>query len=263
MNLRQLALDALLISGPREKCTAVQAMAPAREDLQFAPPGRSRLLAETLPGRTARPLLVPPAQLAQRPVSTLEGRAALIHSLAHIELNAVNLALDITWRFDGLPHDFYRDWIGVAREEAGHFELLREHLQTMGFSYGDYAAHNGLWEMAEKTSDDLLARLALVPRTLEARGLDAAPPIRDKLRRVGDERGAAILETILGDEIGHVAIGNRWYRWLCDQRRLEPVACYAELVQRYRAPRLRGPFNLAARRAAGFDERELAALQAG
>jgi uncharacterized ferritin-like protein (DUF455 family) len=140
---------------------------------------------------------------------------------------------------------------------------LREHLQTMGFGYGDFPAHNGLWEMAERTRDDLLARLALVPRTLEARGLDAAPLIRDKLQRVGDERGAAILEIILGDEIGHVAIGNRWYRWLCHQRGLEPVACDAELLQRYRAPRQRGPFNLEARRAAGFDERELAALQAG
>jgi len=143
-----------------------------------------------------------------------------------------------------------------------NFQLLHEHLQATGFAYGDFPAHNGLWEMAEKTRGDLLARLALVPRTLEARGLDAAPLIRDKLQHAGDDKGAAILEIILREEIGHVAIGNRWYRWLCGQRGLDPLACYSELAQRHRAPRLRGPFNLEARRAAGFDEHELAALTA-
>src|SRR5690606_41244332 len=132
-----------------------------------------------------------------------------------------------------------------------------------GYAYGDFPAHNGLWEMAEKTCDDLLARLALVPRTLEARGLDASPLIRDKLAGAGDAAGAAILEIILRDEIGHVAIGNRWYRHLCAQRQLDPLACYAEMAERYGAPRLRGSFNLAARRQAGFDEAELQSLQQG
>ena len=263
MNLRQWALDALLLSDPDEKCAAVRSISPAGDDQQLATPDAGRLASAVLRGRGTRPLLVPPTQLAQRSVGTREGLAALIHSLAHIELNAVNLALDITWRFDGMPDDFYRDWLGVAREEAGHFALLRQHLQTIGFSYGDFPAHDGLWEMAEKTRADVLARLALVPRTLEARGLDAAPLIRDKLQRVGDQPGAAILEVILHDEIGHVAIGNRWYRWLCQRRRLDPLACYSELARRHHAPRLRGPFNLEARRAAGFDESELAALQAG
>ena len=263
MNLRQLALDALLLRSHDEKCAgarAVAAIASTVDERQMATPDRRRLASEALPGRAVRPPLVPPAQLARRPVNTVAGRAALFHSLAHIELNAVNLALDIVWRFDDLPADFYRQWIGVAREEADHFELLHQHLQALGFAYGDFPAHDGLWEMAERTSGDLLARLALVPRTLEARGLDAAPPIRDKLQGVGDDRGAAILEIILRDEIGHVAIGNHWYRWLCERRGLEPLACYAELAQRYRAPRLRGPFNLEARRAAGFEEHELAAL---
>ncbi|WP_291984788.1 ferritin-like domain-containing protein [Candidatus Accumulibacter sp. ACC007] len=268
MTLRQLALDALLLSAADEKCQAVHSIvltppAALGDDGQIvAAPDTCRLAVETLPGRAARPALVPPAQLARRPVNSVEGRAALIHSLAHIELNAVNLALDIVWRFDAMPADFYRQWIGVAGEEARHFSLLSEHLQAMGYAYGDFPAHDGLWEMAERTSNDVLARLALVPRTLEARGLDAAPPIRDKLKNVGDQRGAAILAIILADEIGHVAIGNRWYRWLCTERGLDPVTCYAEFAQRYRAPRLRGPFNLEARRAAGFDERELAALQA-
>lgn len=262
MNPRQRALDALLLRETDEKCAAVKAIAPAIDDDTIAPPDRHRLANESLPGRTARPPLVPPAEVAQRPVTSLAGRAALLHSLAHIELNAVNLALDIVWRFDDLPADFYRDWLFVAREEVYHFELLRDYLATMNTAYGDLPAHNGLWEMAEKTCDDVLARLALVPRTLEARGLDAAPPIRDKLRGVGDRGGAAILEIILHDEISHVAIGNRWFRWLCAQRGLDPVACQAELARRYRAPRPRAPFNLAARRAAGFDEQELALLQA-
>ncbi len=194
-------------------------------------------------------------------MASVEGRAVLIHALAHIELNAIDLGLDIVWRFADMPEQFYRDWIKIAQEEARHFRLLTEHLHGLGYRYGDFPAHNGLWEMADKTSQDLLARLALVPRTLEARGLDAAGPIRDKLQQVGDRRAAAILDIILRDEIGHVAIGNRWYRFLCAQRGLDPVATYASLAVQYAAPRLRGPFNLEARRAAGFDEEELAALQ--
>lgn len=262
MTLRQLAVEALLIGPAVEKCAAVTTVCAADCRIEIATPDLRPLADKRLPGRGARPPLVAPSQVAQRRVDTTEGRAALIHSLAHIELNAINLALDIVWRFDGLPELFYHEWWGVAQEEAHHFELLRQHLATLGYDYGDFPAHNALWEMAEKTCDDVLARLALVPRTLEARGLDAAPLIRDKLLSVGDKRAATILERILADEIGHVATGNRWYRWLCQQRRLDPLDCYAELAQRYAAPRLRGPFNLAARRAAGFDELELAALQA-
>jgi uncharacterized ferritin-like protein (DUF455 family) len=166
------------------------------------------------------------------------------------------------WRFAGLPDAFYRQWLGVAMEEALHFQLLRAHLRTLGHDYGDFPAHNALWEMAEKTRGDLLARLALVPRTLEARGLDAAPPIRARLWAAGDREGAAILDIILRDEIGHVGVGNHWYASLCAERGIDPVATYAELAARHRAPRLRGPFNLEARRAAGFTEPELLALQA-
>ncbi|WP_253206688.1 ferritin-like domain-containing protein [Verticiella alkaliphila] len=215
-----------------------------------------------LPGRPSAPVLVPAGKVKQRSVGTPAGRAALLHALAHIEFNAINLALDAIWRFPNLPETFYRDWLGVAREEAYHFTLLREHLATLDHAYGDFPAHNGLWDMAEKTRDDLLARLALVPRTLEARGLDASPLIRDKLAGAGDAAGAAILEIILRDEIGHVAIGNRWYRWVCEQRGLDPVATYPVLSTQYLAPRLRGPFNWLARRAAGFDDAELAALAA-
>jgi len=219
-----------------------------------APPG--------IPGRPARPRLLPHTRLRQGAVGQPEGRARLLHSIAHIELNAIDLALDIIWRFPGMPEDFYRDWLRVAREEAHHFLLLRAHLVGLGFDYGDFDAHNGLWEMAERTRDDLLARLALVPRTLEARGLDASPGVRAKLVGAGDVRAGEILDLILAEEIGHVAIGNRWYRHVCAQRGLDARRVYAELAQRYDAPRPRAPFNLSARRAAGFDEDELADLVA-
>ncbi len=212
-----------------------------------------------IPGRPAIKL-VPPAQLGLRSVHTLEGRAVLIHALAHIELNAINLALDVLWRFANMPDQFYYDWLRVAQEECEHFGLLNQHLQTLGFQYGDFSGHDGLWEMAERTQDDVLARLALVPRTLEARGLDASPAVRHKLASGGDRAGAAIIDIILRDEIGHVAIGNHWYRWLCTERGLDPINTYAELAATYRAPKLKGPFNVEARLAAGFDAAEIALL---
>lgn len=216
-----------------------------------------------LPGQPDRPQLVSPLSVKRRAMNTPEGRAILIHALAHIEFNAINLALDAIWRFPGMPASYYTDWLRVAAEEALHFSLLAAHLHTQGFAYGDFPAHNSLWDMAEKTCGDVLARIALVPRTMEARGLDASPPVRAKLAQAGDMAAAAILDIILRDEIGHVSIGNHWYGWLCVQRGLEPVATYAALAVQYEAPQQRGPFNLAARRAAGFSELELAALSRG
>ena len=200
--------------------------------------------------------------MSTRSPFTTEGRAALLHAIAHIEFNAINLALDAVWRFAGMPRAFYADWLRVASEEALHFSLLREHLQSLGHDYGDFDAHDGLWTMAERTAGDVVARMALVPRTLEARGLDATPPLQAKLARAGDARAVAILDVILRDEIGHVAIGNRWYDWLCARDGIDPVAHYADLVRRHAAPRLRAPFNLEARRAAGFSAAELDALGA-
>jgi uncharacterized ferritin-like protein (DUF455 family) len=214
------------------------------------------------PGRPARPELISPKLLKHRSMVTTEGRAAMVHALTHIEFNAINLALDAIWRFDGMPLEYYGDWLRVAGEEALHYSLLNNHLQTLGYRYGDFSAHNSLWEMAEKTSRDVLARMALVPRTLEARGLDASPQTRAKLAQAGDQPAADIIDIILRDEIGHVAIGNRWYNFLCEQRALDPIATYQELATRYKAPVLRGPFNLDARRAAGFSEAELTVLAA-
>ena len=255
---RHVALHWLRCTDADAKARGVRALDP------LAPAGAAETIDEPagIPGRPPRPLLVPHTQLKSRSVQTRAGRAALLHALAHIELNAIDLALDICWRFAGLPEDFYRQWLAVAREEALHFELLRDHLASLGHGYGDFPAHDGLWQMAERTRHDLLARLALVPRTLEARGLDASPAVKAKLLAAGDARGGEILDLILRDEIGHVAVGNRWYRWACAQRGLDPVAAYPLLAARYEAPRPRGPFNLGARRAAGFDEAELAALQA-
>jgi uncharacterized ferritin-like protein (DUF455 family) len=213
-----------------------------------------------LPGRPARPELVEPSSLKRRGMQSEAGRAVLLHALAHIEFNAINLALDAVWRFSSMPADFYVDWLKVAAEEAHHFSLLRARLAEFGHAYGDFPAHDGLWEMAERTRADVLARMALVPRTLEARGLDASPPIRKRLAQAGDHASAAILDVILRDEIGHVLIGNRWFRFLCDTAALDPHVTYERLAEQYHAPKLRGPFNFEARRDAGFDEAELRAL---
>lgn len=256
--LRALALELLQIADPAQKAAAVRALFEAQgwsidAAAQVAEP-------PDLPGRPARPVLVPPKDVPTRSPFTLEGRAALLHAIAHIEFNAINLALDAVWRFAGLPEDFYRDWLRVAAEESLHFTLLREHLRTLGHDYGDFPAHDGLWTMTARTAHDIVARMALVPRTLEARGLDATPPLQAKLAKAGDARAVAILDVILRDEIGHVAIGNRWYRYTCERAGLDPVAIYPGLVERYAAPKLRPPFNDAARRAAGFSEDEIAYL---
>ncbi|MCG5073469.1 ferritin-like domain-containing protein [Paraburkholderia sp. RG36] len=215
-----------------------------------------------LPGRPARPELVEPRSLQRRSMSTPQGRVVLLHALAHIEFNAINLALDAVWRFANLPDAFYADWLKVAAEEAYHFSLLRQRLADYGHAYGDFPAHNGLWEICERTSGDVLARMALVPRVLEARGLDASPPIRARLKQAGDDESAAILDIILRDEVGHVRIGNYWFRHLCEARGLDPHAAWLALAAQYDAPRMRGPFNFEARRSAGFDQAELDTLAA-
>ena len=259
MDLRHRALEALRVAEPAAKQVAVQRLAREAKSL---PVDGDVTLDEppSLPGRPERPRLVPPAALPQRSPYTREGRAALLHAVAHIEFNAINLALDAIWRFAGLPEAYYREWLQVAAEEAHHFGLLAAHLATLGHVYGDFDAHDGLWSMVERTKHDVVARMALVPRTLEARGLDATPPMQAKLARAGDSRAVAILDEILADEVGHVAIGNRWYRFVCERAGLDALAIYPGLVERYAAPKLRPPFNDAARRAAGFSEEEIAYL---
>ena len=260
---RNAALAALCEADPARKAAAARALyagvldgsVPCSADLELEePPG--------LPGRPTRPELVEPRKLGRRSMQSAQGRAVLLHALAHIEFNAINLALDAVWRFAGMPAAFYADWLKVAAEEAYHFSLLCARLADYGHAYGDFPAHDGLWDMCERTRGDVLARMALVPRTLEARGLDASPPIRARLQQAGDHASASILDVILRDEIGHVLIGNRWFRHLCDEGGLDPHATYTRLADQYHAPKLRGPFNFEARRDAGFDEAELAELAA-
>lgn len=255
--LRTEALRLLQVADPVAKAAAVRAL-----DAAALPVAVDGALDEPpdLPGRPPRPRLVPPKDVPTRSPFTPEGQRALLHAIAHIEFNAINLALDAVWRFAGLPEAYYRDWWRVAAEEALHFTLLREHLVCLGADYGDFDAHDGLWTMARRTAHDLVARMALVPRTLEARGLDATPPLQAKFAKAGDTRAVEILGVILRDEIGHVAIGNRWYRFVCEREGLDPVALYPTLVERHAAPKLRPPFNDAARRAAGFSDREIADL---
>ena len=214
-----------------------------------------------IPGRPEKPVLISALLVEKRKLSTPEGRAALIHSLAHIEFNAINLALDAVYRFRELPQAYYGDWLQVAAEEAYHFGLLRAHLQSLNFDYGDFSAHNGLWDMAVQTDADPLVRMALVPRVLEARGLDVLPAIMQKLKSAGDPAAAAMLRMIHVDEIGHVAIGNRWYAYLCNERGLEPVATFRKLLREYSAPKLRGPLDRVSRQAAGFSAAEMQMLE--
>jgi uncharacterized ferritin-like protein (DUF455 family) len=259
------ALAALRLTDPEPKVVATHAAAAqAKTHPSLAAPVRAQGDEAGVPGRPDRPLRVAATAVEKRSPFTPEGRAALIHSICHIEFNAINLALDAAWRFDGMPEAYYRDWLRVADEEAQHFTLLHDHLRGMGYGYGDFTGHDGLWRMCEKTRDDVLARMALVPRTLEARGLDATPLIQAKLRRVNTPdalRACEILDIILRDEVGHVAIGNRWYRWLCEREGLDPIAHYRVLYRRHEAPRLRAPFNLEARTRAGFTDEELQDLQ--
>ena len=261
-NLHERAWRALMTADPAEKCAAVTALA---ED--FAA-GRARVVVDEdllapclVPGRPERPELVPPRETVRRGVGTREGHAALLHAIAHIEFNAINLALDCVARFRSLPVDFHAGWLRVAEEEALHYRMVCERLHALGTRYGDYSAHDGLWEMACKTAGDLVARMALVPRVLEARGLDATPPIIARLEQIGDVASVAVLRRILIDEAGHVALGDRWFRWACAQRGLEPEATYLALIEQHCAPLPQLPMNLAARRAAGFSDGELQALQ--
>lgn len=209
------------------------------------------------PGRPARPVLVPPKSLPKRSLLQEEGRAALLHAIAHIEFNAIDLACDAVQRFPDMPAGFYADWISVAADESRHFRLLQSRLSAMGYAYGDFAAHDGLWEMALRTRDDCLARMALVPRVLEARGLDVTPGMIAKFEQAGDGDSAAVLEIILREEVGHVAIGTRWFNFCCQARGCDPERTFLELLKDVGRGALRGPYNAEARRLAGFTSGEM------
>ncbi len=249
---------------PGEKVALTRAVFAALRDgtLSLADDGVAPLPIRA-PGRPARPRLVVPRDVPQRGLGSLEGRAALVHAVAHIKFNAINLAWDAVYRFRGMPEDYYRDWVGVAHDESRHFTMLSARFAQLGHAYGDFDAHDGLCEMAVKTADSCRARMALVPRVLEARGLDVTPGMIARLRSVGDDATADILEVILREEVPHVAAGTHWFRFCCAHEGREPDAAFAELLREYVPGGLRGPFNLDARRRAGFGEAELAHLAGG
>jgi uncharacterized ferritin-like protein (DUF455 family) len=209
------------------------------------------------PARPARPVLQSPTDVPRRRINTaIRGRVALLHALAHIELNAIDLAWDIIARFASpeLPKRFFADWVLVASEEARHFSLLSQRLAELDAAYGDLPAHDGLWESAMATRHDLVARLAVVPLVLEARGLDVTPIMIAKLRKAGDAPSAAILEIIYQDEIGHVRVGQRWFGFACAARGLEPERAWRDYVATFFKGSLKPPFNTQARDAAGMPQ---------
>ncbi len=246
----------ILINDPSEKCDAVHKLSGCFQDI-YSQNHDQAAIKITTPGLPNNLELVAPRELKRRGIKSQTGRNILMHAIAHIEFNAINLALDAAYRFRNEPEEYYQDWIKIADDEARHFALIRAYLNQNLCEYGDYPAHNGLWEMAVKTGKDIVARMALVPRVLEARGLDVTPGMIDRLTAVQDTEAVAILETIFQDEIGHVRTGSKWFSYQCKLRGLEPRSTFKKMVEQHLHGELKGPFNIAARLQAGFDELEL------
>lgn len=265
-NLFTAALDCLLLQDPAKKVKQTKALVQewaGCSDLEKRSAinhiGRIDDFAE--PGRPEKPELVDPRELPRRSMSSPQGTAALLHAITHIEFNAINLALDAVYRFREMPADFYDDWLQVAGEEALHFELLNERLNETGYCYGDFDAHNGLWDMAMCTAHDVLVRMALVPRVMEARGLDVTPGIIERFQNIGDDKSVSVLQIIMRDEVGHVEIGSRWFHYLCDQRQLPREETYLDLMSQYAKGRIKPPLHREARLSAGFTQSELDYLE--
>jgi uncharacterized ferritin-like protein (DUF455 family) len=210
-----------------------------------------------MPGRPNKPDLIKPKDVPKRSMNTTEGRAAMVHSFAHIEFNAINLAWDLICRFQDMPKEFYLDWAQVAEEETKHFILLREHLNKIGYDYGSFAAHDGLWAIAEKTKHELLLRLAVVPRIMEARGLDVTPDLIKRFRQVNDLEMVSILEIIFEEEIGHVMFGTKWYRYICERMNDNPEKKFKEIMDKFLPSVKTKKINKTARLKAGFSQIEI------
>lgn len=253
-----LALDALHSSHPDDKLAVIAILERALADvpdLQFFAHHPEAI--DCSRGHFGQWQIVAPDKVPRRRPTTAAGRAALLHSVAHIEYSAIDMALDHALRFEGMPPQYYADWLKVALDEARHFGMLRDHLAMLGYAYGDFPVHDSLWQMAERTAQDVLARMAMVPRLLEARGLDATPPMQRKLEEAGDLVAARLLAVILADEEDHVRLGDVWFRYLCDIRGLPPEATFRKLITEYNGPWPQSPMNEAARLAAGFSAAEL------
>ncbi len=255
------ALTCLRLCDPFEKAAAAERLYAHSLNGDWQTETDSAVEAIATPGRPPAPELVPLKRLPKRSLGSHEGLAAFVHAIAHIEFNAINLALDAVYRFRSLPRAFYTDWLQVAAEEAQHFRMLNDYLGKCGYTYGSFAAHNGLWDMACRTAHDPLVRMALVPRVLEARGLDVTPGMMARLNAAGQRELVAILELILEEEIGHVTIGTRWFRHLCAQRQLEADETFMQLLLEYAPPKSSAILNKEARLLAGFSNKEINFLQ--
>jgi len=258
-SLQLLCYSALMEVQPDKKCQLVDELEKAykKNELSIEHTSPEKILT---PGRPSKPELVLPKFLKKRGIAKQSGRNHLMHAVAHIEFNAINLALDAVYRFADQPADYYRDWLRVAAEEAKHFGLVCDYLAKHGVTYGDFPAHDGLWDMCVRTQHNILARMALVPRVLEARGLDVTPSLIEKLKQAGDKDAVAVLELIYAEEVEHVRIGSDWFVFQCKQQALEPEKTFLDCVEKYLHGELRGPFNLTARQKAGFTVTELAYL---
>lgn len=250
----------ILEPDPHIKCESVARLHEQFDSLNFESESNDSPRKIASPGYPETLQLVSPRDLKRRGIQSQKGRNILMHSIAHIEFNAINLALDAAYRFRNQARDYYKDWIGIAADEARHFCMIRDYLKQHGCEYGDFPAHNGLWQMAVDTQHDIVARMALVPRVLEARGLDVTPGIIAKLERVDDQHAVEILNIIYQDEIAHVDAGSRWFFYQCEQNHLEPRSTFMKMVEQYLHGELRGPFNISARLKAGFDEFEMASI---
>lgn len=255
MELFEKLQHLILCRDINEKCTSTQQLAESLSTLSLN--HQQKVIPIPTPGLPQNLKLVAPRQLKKRGIQNQEGRNILMHAIAHIEFNAINLALDAAYRFRDQPLTYYQDWINVAADEARHFNMIRNYLNDHQCDYGDYPAHNGLWDMAVQTADDVVARMALVPRVLEARGLDVTPAIITKLTHAGDQAAVDILKVIYQDEIGHVNIGSHWFKYQCQLRQLDPRTTFQIMIKTHLHGELKGPFNIAARLQAGFDEIEL------
>lgn len=261
-SLFDAARTCLDASDPVEKIALTQQAALDNREGRLVLPHKDTVEPVSDPGRPSKPQLVDARQLPRRGLGSVGGRAALMHAVAHIEFNAINLAWDAAYRFRDMPDAYYADWVAIASDEARHFGMVCERLQVLGFRYGDFDAHNGLWDMAVRTAGSCLERMALVPRVLEARGLDVTPAMITRLRQVGDTESAAVLEVILDEEVAHVAAGTRWFHWCCARAGVDPDASFDRLIQKHLLGSVKGPFNIEARLAAGFSQAELDRLMA-
>ena len=259
-NLFSQALHCLKIKQPADKVDAVYKLQQRWLCGELDQLKLPEVVSLPVPGRPDKPVLVDPKNVPKRNFINPQGRLSLVHAIAHIEFNAINLALDAVYRFQDMPRQYYTDWIRVAAEEADHFTMLSDYLEQHGVSYGDMPAHNGLWEMAVKTDQDVLIRMALVPRVLEARGLDVTPTMIEKLRPTGDTQLIAALKKIFDEEIGHVKIGTHWFKTLCEERGLEPEKTFLVLIDKYMSGAKFGPFEKEARLEAGFTAEEMQRL---